>query len=92
MVETRILDATGLVTKTDFDSKLKSASDRVIKNKSKELLLDNELKKLKAFDLSYFRGKIYFEESGTLIYLIFQPMNKYFERVDGVGNGEYISF
>ena len=92
MVETRILDATGLVTKTDFDSKLKSSSDRVIKNKSKELLLDNELKKLKAFDLSYFRGKIYFEESGTLIYLIFQPMNKYFERVDGVGNGEYISF
>ena len=59
---------------------------------NQDLLLDNELKKLKTFDLSYFRGKNYFEESGSLVYLIFQPTDKYFKRTVGVGNGEYISF
>ena len=33
-------------------------SDRVTKNKSKHLLVENEIKKLKEFDLSYFRGEI----------------------------------
>ena len=46
-VENKIPDVTNLVTKTDFDAKLKDISDRVTKNKSKDLLLDNELKKLK---------------------------------------------
>ena len=36
-----------LIRKTDFDAKLKAISDRVTKNKSKDLLLDNELKKIK---------------------------------------------
>ena len=36
-----------MITKTDFDAKLKDISDRVTNNKSKDLLLDNELKKLK---------------------------------------------
>ena len=35
-----------MITKTDFDAKLKNISDRVTNNKSKDLLLDNELKKL----------------------------------------------
>ena len=47
-VENKILDIISLITKTDFDAKLKDNSDRVINNKSKDLLLDNELKKLKA--------------------------------------------
>ena len=80
-VENKISNVTSLVTKTDFEAKLKAVSDRVTKNKSKDLLLDNELKKLKAFDLSYFRDKDYFEESGSLIYLIFQPINKYFKKM-----------
>ena len=46
-VENKIPDATNLVTKTDFDAKLKNIDDRVTKNKSKDLLLDNELKKIK---------------------------------------------
>ena len=46
-VENKIPDITCLITKTDFDAKLKDISDRVTNNKSKELLLDNELKKLK---------------------------------------------
>ena len=36
-----------MITKTDFDVKLKDISDRVTNNKSKDLLLHNELKKLK---------------------------------------------
>ena len=60
-VENKIPDITSLVTKTDFDAKLKAISDRVTKNKSKDLLLDNELKKLKAFDTDYFVGGNYFE-------------------------------
>ena len=46
-VENKIPDITSLITKTDFDAKLKSISDRVTNNKSNDLLLDNELKKLK---------------------------------------------
>ena len=46
-VENKIPDITSLITKTDFDAKLKNISNRVTNNKSKDLLLDNELKKLK---------------------------------------------
>ena len=48
-VENKIPNVSSLITKTD---NLKAISDRVTKNKTKDLLLDNELKKLKAFDLS----------------------------------------
>ena len=46
-VENKIPDITSLITKTDFDAKLKNISYRVTNNKSKDLLLDNELKKNK---------------------------------------------
>ena len=46
-VENKIPDITSLITKTDFDTKLKDISDRVTNNKSKDILLYNELKKLK---------------------------------------------
>ena len=46
------------------------------------------MKKLKTFDSSYFRGKSHFEEDGTQIYLVFQPLNRYFEVID---NTKYIS-
>ena len=46
-IENKIPDITSLITKTDFDAKLKDISGRVTNNKSKDLLLDNELKKLK---------------------------------------------
>ena len=46
-VENKIPDITSLITKTDFDAKLKNISDKVTNNKSKDLLLDNDLKKLK---------------------------------------------
>ena len=49
----RVFDArirlANLVTKTDFDTKLKKVSDRVTSNKTKNLLLENEVKKIKQF-------------------------------------------
>ena len=43
------------------------------------MLVEIELKKLKAFDLSYFKGKSHFEGDGTQSYLVFQPMRNFFE-------------
>ena len=39
------------------------------------------MKKLNIFDISYFRGKNYFEEDGTQNWFVFQPMGKYLETV-----------
>ena len=59
-VENKILDITSLVTKTDFDAKLKNITNKVTNNKSKDLLLDNELKNLKTLVGS--SAKINFDE------------------------------
>ena len=77
-----------LVTKTDFEVKLSSLHKRVTTNKTKHLLAENELKKLKTFDLSYFIGKNHFEEDDTQKYLVFQPLKKYFKVIV---NTKYIS-
>ena len=42
-------------------TKRSSLNRRIISNKSKHLLVENELKKLKTFDSSYFIGKSHFE-------------------------------
>ena len=68
-----------MVTKTDFDAKLSGLNRKITQNKTKHLLVENELNKLKTFDSSYYNGKSYFEEDGTLNYLIFQPLNKCFK-------------
>ena len=68
-----------MITKTDFDAKLSSLNRKITQNKSKHLLVENELNKLKTFDSSYFIGKSHFEEDGTQNYLVFQPLNKYFK-------------
>ena len=81
-----------LITKTDFDAKLSSLSRKITKNKSKYLLVENDLKKLKTFDSSYFRGKSHFEEDGTQNYLAFQPMYRYFKIIAGLGNGSHIYY
>ena len=49
-----------MITKTSFDAKFKKNSDIVTNNKSKDLLLDNELKKLKTLVGS--SAKIKFDE------------------------------
>ena len=76
-----------LITKTDFDAKLSSLNRKITANNSKHLLVENELKKLKTFDSSYFIGKSYFEEDGTQNYLVFQPRYRYFKRITDVGKG-----
>ena len=62
------------------------------KNKTKYLLVENDLKKLQKFDAAYFRGKSHFEEDGIQNYLVFQPMYRYFKRIADVGSGNYIYF
>ena len=71
-----------MITKTDFDAKLKDTSDTVTNNKSKYLLLDNELKKLKTFvgstagtkfvegerEDSLTRGFYYYLQQSCLVY------------------------
>ena len=54
-----------LITKTDFDAKLSSLNRKITANKSKHLLVENVLNKLKTSDSSYFIGKSHFEEDGT---------------------------
>ena len=76
------------MTKTDFDAKLSSLNKKITANESKHLVVENELKKLKTFDLGYFIGKSHFEEDGTQNYLVFQPINKYFKVIT---NTDYIS-
>ena len=88
----RLAAQTDLIRKPEFDFKLKEISDRVTKNKTKHLLVENKLKKLQKFDAAYFRGKSHFEEDGTQNYLVFQPMYRYFKRIAGVGSGNYIYF
>ena len=50
-----------LIIRKKFDAKLSSLTA----NKSKQLIVENELKNLKAFDSSYFIGKSHFHEDGT---------------------------
>ena len=89
MFNSRIAQA-NLITNTDFDAKLSSLNRKITKSKTDHLLVQNELKKLKTFDLSYFRGNNYFEEDGTQNYLVFQPIHKYFKFVN-INNDWYIT-
>ena len=70
-----------MIIKTDFDAKLSSLNKKITQNKSKHLLVENELNKLKTFDSSYFIGKSHFDEDGTQNYLVFQTLNKYFKLI-----------
>ena len=80
-VENKIPDITSLITKTVFDAKLKNISDRVKNNKSKDLVLDNDLKKLKTLvgssakikldevqkEISFLRGFISYTQNSNLV-------------------------
>ena len=65
-----------------------SLNRKITQNKTKHLLVENELNKLKTFDSSYYNGKSYFEEDGKPNYLIFQPISRYFKII---ANTKYIS-
>ena len=68
-----------MITKTDFDVESSNLNRKITANKSKNLLAENELKKLKTFDSSYFIGESHFGEDCAQNYLVFQPLNKYFK-------------
>ena len=78
------------MTKTDFDAKLSSLNRKITSNKTKHVLVENELNQLKTFDSGYFIGKSHFEEDFFQNYLIFQPLNKYFKVITNA-NTKYIS-
>ena len=77
-----------LVTKTDFDDKLKSQNQKVNSSKTKHLLVENEF----FFCLNFLRGKSHFEEDGIQIYLVFQLTYRYIKMVIDVGSGGDIYF
>ena len=60
--------------KTDFDDKLRNLNKKVSSNKSKHLLVENELKNLQIFVSSLFIGQSYFFNDGIQLYLICQPL------------------
>ena len=83
-VENKIPCISSLVKKTDYDTKIGEIENRmislnkeIVSNKTKDISIENEFKKLKTFDLSYFRGENYFDEGGNQNYYIFQPMSRY---------------
>ena len=80
-----------MITKTDFDAKLSSLHRKITQNKTKYLLVESELNKLKTFDSRYFNGKRHFEEDGTQNYLIFQPIYRYFKAFSITQYLEYVS-
>ena len=63
-----------------------SLNRKITLNKTKHLLAENELNKLKTFDSSYFIGKSHFGEDGTQNYLVFQPMYRYFGLINNTSN------
>ena len=72
------LKQVNLVAKTNFDNTVSSLDRKIAANKTKNVSIQKELKKLKTLDLSYFIGRSYFEEDGTQNYSVFQPLDKYF--------------
>ena len=86
------LASANLVTQTDFYAKLSSLNRKITSNKIKHLLVENQLKNLETFYSIYFRGKSHFEEDGTQNYLVLQQIQRYFKRIDGVGNGTYVYY
>ena len=77
MFNARLAQA-NLRIKTDFDAKQSCLNRKISSNKTKHLLVENELKKLKSFDLGYFIGKSHFDEDGTQHCLVFRPILRYF--------------
>ena len=71
-VENKISDTNSLVKKSDYNTKISG--------------IENNIEKLQASDLSYFKCKQYFDEgSGKQNYLVFLLMGKYFKLNSVVG-------
>ena len=72
-----------LIIKTDFGAKLSNLNRKITANKTKYFLNDN--------DLSYYRGKQYFDEgSGKQNYVVFLPIRKHFKLNSVVNTADYV--
>ena len=69
-------DSANFVDKTDFDEKMRNLNKKITSNKTKHLVVENEFKELQIFDSNLFNGQSYFNNDGTQIFLIFQPIYK----------------
>ena len=65
-----------LVTKTGYYNKLLNLNRIIASNKTKHLLVENELKKFETFDSVYFRVKSHFKDDDTQNLLVFQPIHR----------------
>ena len=95
-LESKIPDVSSLGTKTALTAvqnkipsvsnlvNLSSLNGKVTANKTKNLLIENELNKLKTFAWSYFIGNSHFEEDSTQNYLVFEPINRYFKVISNI--------
>ena len=76
-VENKIPDINSLVKKIDYSIEIAG--------------IKLNINKLQAYDLSYFKGKQYFDEgSGKQNYLVFLPMRKYFKLNSVVGVTDFV--
>ena len=75
-----------MITKTDFNAKLSSLNRKFFSNKTKHLVIENELKKIKTFDSIDFRSRSHFEDDGTENWLVFQPIQRYFNTASANDN------
>ena len=76
-VEDKIPNIVILLKKSDYNTKITN--------------IENNVRQLQAYDLSYFKGKQYFDEgSGKQNYLVFLPMRKYFKLNSVVGVTDYV--
>ena len=76
-VENKIPDTSNLVKKADYNTKITD--------------IENNIEKVQAFDLNYFRGKQDFDEGdGKQNYLVFLPMRKYFKLNSVVNVTDYV--
>ena len=76
-MENIIPDTSNIVKKSDYNTKITNIEDNV--------------RQLQANDLSYFKGKQYFDEgSGKQNYLVFLPVSKYFKLNSVVGVSDYV--
>ena len=79
-----------IAIKKDFYTKLSSLNRKITSTKTKYLLVENELKKLKTTDLGYFIGKSHFEEDAVQNCLVSEPLKRYFKVINNA-NTKYIS-
>ena len=61
------------MNKTDFGTKLTSFNKRINSNRTRNLVTEKELKRLRIIDLSYFRGENFFRNDVFQDMFVYQP-------------------